>query len=55
MQSTHDEHAPRNDFERVFAGFAEPKEVVWVEARDHFFAGALEEVEEEAARLATLP
>jgi alpha/beta superfamily hydrolase len=53
VQSTHDQFAPRDEFERVYATFAEPKRVVWIEAADHFFAGALEPVEE-AARGAVL-
>jgi uncharacterized protein len=53
IQSTHDQFAPREEFERIYAGFAEPKRVVWIEAADHFFAGALEQVEE-AARGAAL-
>ena len=48
VQSTHDEFAPREDFERVYANFSEPKRVVFIEAADHFFAGALEKVEEAA-------
>jgi alpha/beta superfamily hydrolase len=52
IQSTNDQFAPRAEFEKAYAGFAEPKRVVWIEAADHFFAGALERVEE-AARAAT--
>jgi hypothetical protein len=48
IQSTHDEFSPRAEFERVYADFAEPKRVVWIEAADHFFVGALEKVEEAA-------
>jgi alpha/beta superfamily hydrolase len=48
IQSTHDEFSPRVDFERVYQRFAEPKRVVWIEAEDHFFAGALEKVEQAA-------
>jgi alpha/beta superfamily hydrolase len=48
VQSTHDQYAPREEFERVYAEFAEPKRVVWIEAADHFFAGALQRVEEAA-------
>jgi hypothetical protein len=48
VQSTHDQFAPRDEFERAYAEFAEPKRVVWIEAADHFFAGALESVEEAA-------
>ena len=50
IQSTHDQFAPREEFERVYAGFAQPKRVVWIEAADHFFAGALEQVESAAAQ-----
>jgi uncharacterized protein len=46
FHSTHDEYGPRADFERLYAGVAEPKQLIWIEARDHFFAGALEELEE---------
>jgi uncharacterized protein len=48
VQSTHDEFSARQEFEQVYSGFAEPKLVVWIEAADHFFAGALEQVEEAA-------
>ncbi len=36
-------------------GVSEPKRLIWIEAADHFFAGALEELEErvlEAAKSA---
>jgi uncharacterized protein len=48
LQSTHDQYSPRAEFEAVYRDFAEPKRVIWVEASDHFFAGALEKVEEAA-------
>ena len=51
VQSTNDEHGPRPDLERLFAGFAEPKRLVWVEANDHFFAGGLQQLEEEVSGL----
>ena len=53
IQSTHDEFSPRPEFERVYDRFAEPKRVVWIEAADHFFAGALPGVESAAAALAS--
>jgi hypothetical protein len=53
IQSTHDEFSPRHDFEHVYERFAEPKRVVWIEAPDHFFAGALEQVEAAAAEAAS--
>jgi len=46
IQSTNDQYAPRSEFETMYAGFAEPKRVRWIEARDHFFDGALEAFEE---------
>jgi hypothetical protein len=46
LQSTDDQYAPRGEFEQAYAAFAEPKRVVWIAAADHFFAGALETLEE---------
>jgi len=46
LASTHDQYAPRAEFEQAYASFAEPKRVVWIEAADHFFAGGLETLEE---------
>jgi hypothetical protein len=46
VQSTHDEFSPRGELEELFARLAEPKRLVWVEAADHFFAGALDTLEE---------
>lgn len=51
VQSTNDQYGPRAEFETMYAGFAEPKEINWVEAADHFFAGALDELEEVVTRL----
>jgi len=53
IQSTHDQFAPREEFERLYADFAEPKRVAWIDAADHFFAGALEQVESAAAEAAS--
>jgi len=50
IQSTHDQFSPREEFERAYVEFALPKQVVWIESADHFFAGALERVEEAAGR-----
>jgi alpha/beta superfamily hydrolase len=54
IQSTHDQFGPREEFEALYARFAEPKRLVWVEAADHFFAGALDLLEEEVFRLNSL-
>ena len=46
IASTHDEHAPRPRMEALYAEIAEPKELIWIEAEDHFFQGALDRLEE---------
>ena len=46
LQSTHDQFAPRPELEAIYAKLPEPKELIWVDAADHFFAGRLEEFEE---------
>jgi alpha/beta superfamily hydrolase len=46
IQSTQDQYGPRAELEAMYERFAAPKELHWVEAADHFFAGALEELEE---------
>jgi alpha/beta superfamily hydrolase len=52
LQSTHDEFAPRKDVEAMYPAIAEPKQLHWIEAGDHFFAGALETLEETVASTA---
>jgi alpha/beta superfamily hydrolase len=51
VQSTHDEYAPRPEMEAMYPSMAEPRQLHWIEASDHFFAGALEELEETVARV----
>lgn len=46
VQSSHDEHGPRTELEAAFAGFAEPKRLEFIEARDHFFDGSLDALEQ---------
>jgi len=46
ISSTHDEFAPRMEMEALFNTIAEPKQLIWIEASDHFFAGALDQLEE---------
>lgn len=53
IQSTHDEFAPRDAFEKMYAGIAEPKQLEWIEAEDHFFAGSLDAFEASVGRLAS--
>ncbi|MBK9167015.1 MAG: alpha/beta hydrolase [Bryobacterales bacterium] len=51
VHSTRDEFGPRPDMERAVAAMAEPKELHWIEADDHFFAGSLDAFEECVYRL----
>ena len=51
VQSTHDEHGPPAAMQAFYAQVAEPKRLIWVEARDHFFAGGLDDLEREIAAL----
>ena len=46
IHSTNDEHGPRPEFEAFFATLPEPKEVRWIESKDHFFVDNLEAFEE---------
>ena len=51
VQSTRDEFGPVEELKALTETLPEPKRVVLVEAQDHFFAGALEKLEETIARL----
>ena len=46
IQSTNDEFSPKAAMETYFETLEQPKQLIWVEARDHFFAGALDKFEE---------
>jgi uncharacterized protein len=52
IQSTRDQYGPREELAAEFSRFAEPKRLEWIEAADHFFAGALPELEERTVRMA---
>ena len=45
VHSTRDEHGPMVDLEQVVASLPEPKTLIFVDAEDHFFKGALDELE----------
>jgi alpha/beta superfamily hydrolase len=45
IQSTHDEYGPPAEMEAFYAQVSEPKQLIWVEAGDHFFAGGLDHLE----------
>jgi alpha/beta superfamily hydrolase len=51
IQSTRDEFCQVTCMESFFAGLRGPKQLIWVEGRDHFFTGALDEFEEEVYRV----
>lgn len=51
VQSTHDQYGPVADLELIVAALPEPKRLVLIEAQDHFFAGALERLEDEITAL----
>ncbi len=46
LMSTHDQFAPRAAFERAYERWSPPKRLEWIEAADHFFAGALDVFED---------
>jgi alpha/beta superfamily hydrolase len=52
IQSTNDEYGPREPLSSFFDSLQEPKNLHWVEAKDHFFAGALEAFEDTVYRAA---
>ena len=50
LQSTRDEFGPVEELTAFAKTLPEPKQVILVEAQDHFFAGALDELEEKIAQ-----
>ncbi len=52
IQSTHDEFGPREAMESYIQNLAGPKKLIWIEARDHFFAGGLDQFEQAMCELA---
>ncbi len=46
IQSTHDQFGSVAAIEAVVASLEEPKRLILIEARDHFFTGALDQLEE---------
>lgn len=51
IQSTHDEFGAVEDLRSMFDRLPEPKKLILIEARDHYFNGALERLEEEVVGL----
>lgn len=54
LHSTHDEFGPREDLQLLYDRLWEPKRLIWIEAHDHFFAGALDRFEQAVTGLETL-
>ena len=52
IQSTHDEYGPPAEMEAFYAQVSEPKQLIWVEAGDHFFAGGLDRLEAAVGQVA---
>jgi alpha/beta superfamily hydrolase len=50
--SRNDEFCPLPAMEEYFASLPEPKRLIWIEAEDHFFAGALDELEAKIVQIA---
>jgi alpha/beta superfamily hydrolase len=52
IQSSRDQYGPREELEKLVARLPEPKELIWIEAGDHFFEGALDKLEMAVAGVA---
>lgn len=48
IHSTRDEYGTRANLERLYAAASEPKKLTWIDACDHFFSDALDELEAKA-------
>jgi alpha/beta superfamily hydrolase len=46
IQSEHDQFGPRPELEALYDTLPAPKQIHWIESADHFFAGALDRLEE---------
>jgi len=51
VQSMIDQFGPKQELEAAFQGFAEPKSLEFIEASDHFFTGALDQLEQVIAAI----
>jgi alpha/beta superfamily hydrolase len=51
VQSTQDEHGPQPELEAIYRELADPKQIHWVSATDHFFRDALDRLEETILQL----
>ena len=55
LQSTIDEFGPQEALDLLFQNFAEPKRLLYIPAADHFFAGALDDLEHAVENSANMP
>ncbi len=51
IHSTHDQYGPQSKLQAVFDRLPQPKKLLWVEAEDHFFKGALDQFENSVAQV----
>ena len=51
IQSTRDQYGPVEELGPLVEVLPEPKQLIWIDAQDHFFAGALEQLEESVVQL----
>jgi alpha/beta superfamily hydrolase len=51
VQSTRDQYGPISELEPLVASLPQPKKLILVDSEDHFFAGALGDLEREIAQL----
>jgi uncharacterized protein len=51
IQSTRDQYGPVDELKPLVEALPEPKQLLWIDAEDHFFAGALEQLEESVLQL----
>jgi uncharacterized protein len=51
IQSTRDQYGPVDELRPLVDALPEPKQLMWIDAEDHFFAGALEQLEESVIQL----
>ena len=51
IQSTRDQYGPVDEFKPLIETLPEPKQLIWIDAEDHFFAGALDQLEESVIQL----
>jgi uncharacterized protein len=52
VHSTVDEFGPREDLQSLYNLLWEPKQLHWIDAKDHFFGGSLDTFELKVAEVA---